>query len=75
MTRGGLIDDIYIYCEGENNFLIVCNASNTQTVVGHFEFLAKNFISKGYKVTVNDESSQWALLALQGPNTKLPYEL
>ncbi len=70
-NKGGLIDDIYIYCEGENNFLIVCNASNIQVVIEHFEFLAKDFISKGYKVVVNDESSQWALLALQGPNAKL----
>ena len=69
--KGGLIDDIYIYCEGNNNFLIVCNASNIQAVVGHFEFLAKDFISKGYEVIVNDESNRWALIALQGPNAKL----
>ena len=70
-NKGGLVDDIYIYCEGEKNFLIVCNASNIQTVIEHLEFLANNFVSKGYTVAVNDESDHWALLALQGPDAKL----
>ncbi len=69
--KGGLIDDIYIYCKSENDFLIVCNASNTQAVIEHFELLANNFVSKGYKVVVSDESNLWALLALQGPSAKL----
>ena len=60
--RGGLIDDLYIYCEREDEFLVVCNAANLDKVVPHLQSLTKD-----YEVSVTDESKAWALLALQGP--------
>jgi len=64
--QGGLIDDIYLYRDGENAFLIVCNAANTRAVVGHLKNLAHDF-----DCHVVDESATWALLALQGPGSAL----
>ena len=63
--RGGLIDDLYIYCEGEGDYLVVCNAANTPQVVPHLQELAKD-----YDARVVDASDDWALLALQGPQAE-----
>jgi aminomethyltransferase len=62
--QGGLIDDLYIYCDAENDYLIVCNASNRKAVVNQLEMLVLS-----YNVDLFDESDNWALLALQGPGS------
>ena len=67
--RGGLIDDLYIYCLAENTFMVVCNAANVDKVVPHLLSLAQD-----YDVNVRDESDDWALLALQGPGAALMLE-
>ena len=64
--RGGLIDDLYIYCESERNYLVVCNASNVDEVAPHLETLAKD-----YGAHVANESERWGLMALQGPGAAL----
>jgi len=64
--RGGLIDDLYVYREGEDDYLVVCNASNREAVVRHLERLARD-----YDAEVGDESDAWGLLALQGPGAAL----
>ena len=64
-NRGGLIDDLYIYCEGQDDYLVVCNAANTPQVVPHLQKLAED-----YDARVVDESDEWALLALQGPQAE-----
>ena len=63
--RGGLIDDLYIYCEGEDDYLVVCNAANTPQVVPHLQRLAED-----YDAQVVNVSDAWALLALQGPQAE-----
>ncbi len=65
-ARGGLVDDIFLYREGEDDYLIVANASNAGAVLDHLKYLAD-----GGEVSVADESDSWALLALQGPNASL----
>ncbi|HEX7021874.1 MAG TPA: glycine cleavage system aminomethyltransferase GcvT [Trueperaceae bacterium] len=64
--KGGLIDDLYIYCEGDGNYLLVCNAANTARALAHLQGL-----TVGYEAEVVDESDEWALLALQGPGAAL----
>ena len=59
--KGGLIDDLYIYREAEDDFLIIANASNYLAVASHLDKLAQD-----YDCDVVDESDDWALLALQG---------
>lgn len=65
-ARGGLVDDIFLYREGEEEYLVVANASNIGPVVDHLRYLAD-----GGEVTITDESEEWGLLALQGPNAPL----
>ncbi len=63
---GGLIDDIYLYREDNDEFLMIANAANQDKVVRHLMQLAEN-----YRVDVIDASDSWALLALQGPGSAL----
>lgn len=64
--QGGLIDDLYVYCNGPSDFIVVCNAANRSAVVPHLRKLADS-----YKVDIVDETESWALLALQGPGSVL----
>lgn len=64
--RGGLIDDLYVYREADDEYLVVANASNTGPVFEHLKTLAN-----GRDVQVSDESDNWSLIALQGPNSAL----
>ncbi|MDO4263028.1 MAG: glycine cleavage system aminomethyltransferase GcvT [Deinococcus sp.] len=60
--EGGLIDDIYIYQSGEQEYLMVVNAGNIAKDWAHLQAQAA-----GYDVQMTDESDQWALIAVQGP--------
>lgn len=62
--RGGLIDDIYVYRQKQDTFMIVCNAANTPAVVEHLKALAE-----GRDCHVVDETATWALMAVQGPGS------
>ena len=63
---GGLIDDLYVYREGDDDYLVVANASNRAAVFGHLKALAE-----GRDCHVVDESDNVALIALQGPSSPL----
>ena len=60
---GGVIDDLIAYRTGENDYLLVVNASmideDLSWMTGHLED----------GVTLTDESPQWAGMAIQGPNS------
>ena len=64
--QGGLIDDLYVYCNGQSDYIVVCNAANRVAVVSHFKKLADSF-----EVNIVDETESWALIALQGPGSVL----
>lgn len=59
---GGIIDDLIIYRLDQNEFLIVANASNRDSVATALLAQTNNF-----DVVVTDESDDWAMIALQGP--------
>jgi aminomethyltransferase len=61
---GGTVDDVIVY-RREDDFLIVVNASNREKDLEHFR---KN--TGDFDVEVSDESDDWALLALQGPEAE-----
>lgn len=62
--QGGVIDDLIIYCfEKDQNYLLVVNASNKDKDWAWIKKQAQNF--KNLKV--EDVSSQWAQIAVQGP--------
>ncbi len=58
---GGILDDLIVYRLGEEEVLIVCNASNRAKIAAHFEARLPN------TVDFDDESADTALLAIQGP--------
>ncbi|GLU47645.1 glycine cleavage system aminomethyltransferase GcvT [Nocardiopsis ansamitocini] len=60
--HGGVIDDLIVYRLAEDEYLIVANASNSDTV-----FAALTERASGFDVVLADESSEYALIAVQGP--------
>lgn len=64
--QGGLIDDLFVYREADEEYLVVANAANSAAVLTQLKILANDF-----DVHVVDESANWALLALQGPGAPL----
>ena len=60
--NGGCIDDVLVYCRGETDYLMVCNAANRPKVLQHIE------ANKGEHVfKLNDQTEQTAMIAVQGP--------
>ena len=60
--EGGVIDDLLVYSFGKNKALLVVNAANTEK---DFKWIHQN--AKKFDVEVENVSSQYAQLALQGP--------
>jgi aminomethyltransferase len=58
---GGTVDDVLVYRRPED-FLVVVNAANREKDLEHFRENTQDL-----DVEVVDESDDWALLALQGP--------
>jgi aminomethyltransferase len=61
-TDGGTVDDLLIYRFNKEEYLLVVNAINVQTVLNFLRSHASRF-----KVELKDYSTRFALLALQGP--------
>jgi aminomethyltransferase len=60
---GGIIDDLILY-RNDDGYLIVCNASNRDTVVAHLGTLRER---GQFDVEIDDRSERTALIAPQGP--------
>src|SRR3712207_3480050 len=58
---GGTVDDVLVYKNPED-FLVVVNAANREKDVAHFREHTGDL-----DVEIEDQSDDWALLALQGP--------
>lgn len=61
---GGIVDDLLVYRISETEFLLVVNASNKDK---DYEWMKKN---NKFDVEISDESDEYSLLAVQGPNSK-----
>ncbi len=62
-SRGGVVDDLIVYCIEETTQYLVCvNASNLQKAYKH---VLEN--TSSFDAQVTDESESWAQIALQGP--------
>ena len=60
-TQGGVVDDVIVYRRGESAYWIVVNAGNRAK---DWDWL---YSHRGGDVTLRDDSHDWSLLALQGP--------
>ena len=60
---GGIVDDFLLYMIGENNYLLVVNASNMDKDLA--------WINKHntFGCTINNQSDSYSLLAVQGPKS------
>ena len=61
--EGGIIDDILVYMINTTSFMLVVNASNIE------KDLAWLNTHNSYDCKIDDKSSQYSLLAVQGPNS------
>ena len=61
---GGIVDDLLVYKIADDEFMLVVNASNKDK---DFEWIKKN---NKLDVELNDESDEYSLLAVQGPESK-----
>jgi len=59
---GGVLDDLVVYRQDEDEFLVIANAANTGVVVGSVRSRAA-----GHDARVTDATGDYALIAIQGP--------
>ena len=62
--QGGIIDDVVFYRRSEEEFLLVCNASNRPQVV---EWIKGWAAEKFPETSMDDVTESTAMIALQGP--------
>ncbi len=60
--QGGCKDDVLVYCIGESEYLMVCNAANREKLLGHFQEVRGDMVFK-----LRDETESTAMVAVQGP--------
>ncbi|HEX5569034.1 MAG TPA: glycine cleavage system aminomethyltransferase GcvT, partial [Streptomyces sp.] len=63
-AEGGILDDLIVYRLGDQEYLVVPNAANAQTVLD-----ALTERQEGFDATVRDDRDAYALLAVQGPES------
>lgn len=59
---GGIVDDLIVYRESPTRFFLVINASRRRDDIAHMQRVLAD-----HDCSLDDQSEQWALLALQGP--------
>jgi aminomethyltransferase len=59
--KGLILDDLIVYRRTQDDWLVVCNASNREKISAHFAKAAKDHCE------FQDQSDATALIALQGP--------
>jgi aminomethyltransferase len=64
--RGGVIDDLYAYCLGEREFLLIVNASRIEADAAWLEKQLATFEGRP-QVSLQNISDQTGALAIQGP--------
>lgn len=63
--NGGVVDDFLVYRRGQDRFLLVVNASNTQK---DYDWIKEN--TEGFDVVVENQSDKTGQVAIQGPRAQ-----
>lgn len=61
---GGIVDDLLVYRRGDNDFMLVVNASNKDK---DLNWMIEN---NKFGVKIEDKSEEYSLLAVQGPKSR-----
>lgn len=61
---GGIVDDLLVYRLGQNEFMLVVNASNIDK---DYDWMVKN---NNVDAVISNKSDDYSLLAVQGPQSK-----
>src|SRR6185436_216381 len=64
--RGGVIDDLYAYCLGESDYLLVINASRIDDDVAWMEKQLVGYARRS-EVQFENASDRFGAVAVQGP--------
>src|SRR6185312_301372 len=64
---GGIVDDLVIYRRGQDKFLVVVNASNTDKDFAHIKAIEKQFKAPTGDLRISNASDQYTQIAIQGP--------
>lgn len=62
--QGGIKDDVIVYRQDEDQFLVVVNASNRAKLMDHFKSVQA---ADGLALTIDDQTKNTAMVAIQGP--------
>jgi aminomethyltransferase len=65
--KGGVVDDLYLYCLGLGNYLLIVNASRIEADFAWLQSLHERF-SQPAKVKLDEKSASYGAVAVQGPN-------
>lgn len=63
LEGGGIVDDLLVYCLGEEKYMLVVNAANIDKDLQHLRELSHRF-----NINIINASGLWSLLAIQGPS-------
>jgi aminomethyltransferase len=66
---GGVVDDLLVYMRAPDDYLICVNASNTDKDLAWIRRNVGDFDGE-----IEDQSAQWGLIALQGPQAQMILE-
>ncbi len=69
--NGGAVDDAYLYCITEKEYLLVVNAANTK----RDWIWLQEYKEKFPRLVLEDHTARMAMLSLQGPRTKAALEM
>jgi len=62
--QGGVRDDVIVYRNDDDDFLVVVNASNREKLLKHFDEVRA---ANDFTVKIDDQTKSTAMVALQGP--------
>jgi aminomethyltransferase len=63
-AHGGVMDDVIVNRMGQNELLVVVNASNREKIVEHLQSV---IAKRGFDVKLEDRTEKTAMIAIQGP--------
>ena len=65
--RGGVVDDLYVYCVGAETYLLIVNAARAEADMAWLRYRAAE-AAEGRSLVLGEHSDDYGALAVQGPS-------